>query len=154
MTWIAPTVLIPQGGAGGGKASPTPRNTRPASSAAMASIGVACRTTASSVKAPLSRQQTIPRLTTFSAPRYRYSARRAAAYQRRYVLQTDHNSGHKGAVAQLIVNIARQYGQRQTNGEIADTGKNNDRNNAQIELCSADGSAHRDKRVNTTGCVA
>lgn len=89
----------------------------------MASIGVACRTTASSVKAPLSRQQTIPRLTTFSAPDIGIAPGVRPAYQRRYVLQTDHNSGHKGAVAQLIVNIARQYGQRQTNGEIADTGK-------------------------------
>nr|VXZ84848.1 Uncharacterised protein [Klebsiella pneumoniae] len=105
------------------KLSPTPRNTRPASSAAMASIGVACRTTASSVKAPLSRQQTIPRLTTFSAPDIGIAPGVRPAYQRRYVLQTDHNSGDKGAVAQLIVNIARQYGQRQTNGEIADTGK-------------------------------
>ena len=67
--WIAPTVLIPHRVAPVAvKLSPTPRNTRPASSAAMASIGVACRTTASSVKAPLSRQQTIPRLTTFFGP--------------------------------------------------------------------------------------
>ena len=60
-----------------------------------------------------------------------------AAQQRGEILQADHQPRPEGAKAHDVVNIARQYGQRQTNNEVACEVKYHNGDNAQIETHSA-----------------
>ena len=74
----------------------------------------------------------------FRPPDIRIASGVRPTEQRRNVLQADNNTGNERTVSQLVMDISRQHGKRQADGEIADTGENDDRDNAQIKLSITD----------------
>jgi len=62
-------------------------------------------------------------------------------------LKADDQPGDKGTESEMVFDKARQHGQRETNGEIAEEGENDYREDTFIELAVAQYSDIRHSRL-------